>query len=67
MGGRGRPKIRDLDGLLKLYEEGLSTIELAKRFGVSQQAVWRRLKSLGRTRDRSAAQRVRWMKVRGSG
>ena len=59
---RNRPKIRDVEKLIKLYEEGYSTLEIAKMFGVTSQAVWQRLKALGKTRSRKEAQKLRALK-----
>jgi transposase len=60
--GKGRPKITDVSRLVKLYEEGYSTIDLAKMFGVTPQAIWTRLRALNKTRNRSEAQRVRYQR-----
>jgi len=65
LGGRSRPKIRQPNEVIKLYLKGYSTVELAKMFGVTPQAIWGRLKAAGYNRDRKLAQHVRRLKEKG--
>ena len=69
LGGRSRPKFTPelLDEVVQLYENGYSTIEIAeilksRGISVTPQAIWLRLKELGKSRNRRLAQRVRRMK-----
>jgi DNA-binding CsgD family transcriptional regulator len=62
--GRGHPKVRNWKEVADLYEQGHSTVELAKRFGVTPQAVWFTLKQLGLSRSRAEAQKLRSLKCR---
>lgn len=63
-GGRSRPKIQ-LDEVIRLYEQGYSTIELAEKFNVTPPAIWQRLKMFGKNRNKSQAQRVRRQREKG--
>jgi predicted RNA polymerase sigma factor len=58
--GRGRPKVKDAQVLRELYESGFSTVELARFFNVTPQAVWQRLLQVrARIRDKKTAQQIR--------
>lgn len=62
--GKGRPLL-DPKQLVELYSQGHSTVQIAKMFGVSPQAVWSRLRQLGvRIRSYSEAQRLRYQRER---
>jgi len=65
LGGRSRPKIRDIHKLVELYEQGYSSVQLAKMFNVTPQAIIQRLKQLNKARNRLQAQRVRRQRERG--
>jgi len=60
--GRGRPKIKNWDEIVKLYEQGYSSVELSKMFNVTPQSIIQYLKQLGKARNRYEAQKLRWAK-----
>jgi Zn-dependent peptidase ImmA (M78 family) len=61
--GRKHPKISNWNEVIELYKKGYSTVELAKLYGVTPQAIWFVLKQRGLVRSRADAQKVRSMKV----
>ena len=62
LGGKGRPKIRDIDRLIKMYKRGKSTVELAKVFNTTPQAICYRLRRMGVIRTKDEAQKIRRLK-----
>jgi transposase len=60
--GRGHPKIKNWDEIVKLYEQGYSSVELSKMFNVTPQSIIQYLKQLGKARNRHEAQKLRWVK-----
>jgi Zn-dependent peptidase ImmA (M78 family) len=61
--GRKHPKITNWSEIIELYKKGYSTVELAKIYGVTPQAVWLVLRQQGLIRSRADAQKLRSMKV----
>jgi transposase-like protein len=63
--GRGRPKLtpEDWDSIVELYKRGYSTVELARMYNVTPQAIYVYLKVRGIARSRKEAQVLRAKKV----